>query len=282
LTPQIAIIIPARNEELSLPGVLARLPAGISRVVVVDNGSTDRTAEVAALRGARVVNEPVAGYGRACLAGLTYLRNNPPEIVAFVDADGSDEVSRIPALIAPVVAGEADFVLGRRIPVVAAALSFQQRFGHLLATGLIRLFWGHRFRDLGPMRVISWTALERLEMTDRAFGWTVEMQVRALKHGLRIMEIDVPYHLRSAGKSKISRTITGTVRAGSTILWVIGREAVQGVLQSSRQKTSAPPLGKEGSEGILLTKAKGNPPKSPFAKGGLEIQPKSITSHAGE
>jgi thiosulfate/3-mercaptopyruvate sulfurtransferase len=231
LTPQIAIIIPARNEELSLPGVLARLPAGIRRVVVVDNGSTDRTAEVAALHGALVVNEPVAGYGRACLAGLSFLRNDPPEIVAFVDADGSDEVSRLPDLIAPVVAGEADLVLGRRLPMDAAALSFQQRFGHILATGLIRLFWKHRFRDLGPMRVIRWTALERLNMTDRGFGWTVEMQVRALKQGLRIREIDVPYHQRTAGKSKISRTVSGTVKAGSTILWVIGRELVQGVRQ---------------------------------------------------
>lgn len=225
--PGIALIIPARNEELSLPGVLGNVPKEIGRVVVVDNGSTDCTAEVAAAFGALVVHEPVAGYGRACLAGIAFLCNAPPDIVAFVDADGSDELSRLPDLIAPVAAGEADLVLGRRLPSVASALSFQQRFGHLLATGLIRLFWGHRFRDLGPMRVIRWSALESLEMADKAFGWTVEMQVRAVKNGLSIREIDVPYHPRRAGRSKISRTISGTVKAGCTILWVIGREKVK-------------------------------------------------------
>lgn len=230
--PDIALIIPARNEELSLPGVLGQVPSGITRVVVVDNGSTDATARVAAGFAARVVAEPVAGYGRACLAGLAALRDNPPDLVAFVDADGSDELSRLSDLIAPVAAGERDFVLGRRIPAVRAALSFQQRFGHWLATGLIRFFWRHRYRDLGPMRVISWAALERLAMSDQAFGWTVEMQVRAVKCGLRIEEIDVPYHQRSAGKSKISRTLSGTVKAGSTILWVIGRELLEGLAQS--------------------------------------------------
>ncbi|HIJ82144.1 MAG TPA: glycosyltransferase family 2 protein [Desulfuromonadales bacterium] len=223
----IALIIPARNEELSLPGVLKNIPASITRVVVVDNGSTDRTAQVAVAYGAQVVTEPVAGYGRACLAGLAALRNDPPDIVAFVDADGSDELACLPVLIAPVAAGEQDLILGERIPSEKRALSFQQRFGHLLATGLIRLIWKHRFNDLGPMRVIRWDALERLGMSDQDFGWTVEMQVRALKHGLKIQEIRVPYYQRSAGKSKISRTITGTVKAGSTILWVIGRELLQ-------------------------------------------------------
>jgi hypothetical protein len=109
---------------------------------------------------------------------------------------------------------------------VQGALSFQQRFGHLLATALIKLFWNHQFHDLGPMRVISWASLERLEMSDQDFGWTVEMQVRALKSGLKIQEIRVPYRQRSAGKSKISRTLSGTFKAGTTILWVIGRELV--------------------------------------------------------
>jgi glycosyltransferase involved in cell wall biosynthesis len=235
----IALIIPARNEELSLPGVLEKLPAGIRRVLVVDNGSTDATAQVAASFGAQVVAEPVAGYGRACLAGLAALRDNPPDLVAFVDADGSDDLSRLNELIAAVAAGDRDLVLGRRIPAQRAALSFQQRFGHWLATGLIQIFWGHRFRDLGPMRVISWTALERLSMTDQAFGWTVEMQVRALRCGLRIVEIDVPYYPRSAGKSKISRTLSGTVKAGSTILWVIGRELMDGMLHQRRQPQTA-------------------------------------------
>jgi glycosyltransferase involved in cell wall biosynthesis len=139
--PEIALIIPARNEELSLPGVIRNIPARITRIVVVDNGSTDGTAQVAVAYGAVVVTEPVAGYGRACLAGLDALRCNPPDIVAFVDADGSDELACLSVLIAPVAAGEQDFVLGERIPVEREALSFQQRFGHLLATGLIRLIW---------------------------------------------------------------------------------------------------------------------------------------------
>jgi glycosyltransferase involved in cell wall biosynthesis len=210
--------------------------------VVVDNGSTDGTARVAAVYGATVVYEPVAGYGRACLAGLAALRNNPPDIVAFVDADGSDDLACLPVLIAPVAAGEQDFVLGERIPTTRKALSFQQRFGHLLATGLIRLFWKHRYRDLGPMRVIRWDALERLGMADQDFGWTVEMQVKALKHGLRIQEFKVPYHQRSAGKSKISRTISGTFKAGTTILWVIGREVTQGIgLEQQKTPVEAKP-----------------------------------------
>ena len=226
----IALIIPARNEELSLPGVLAKVPKEITRLLVVDNGSSDRTAQVAARYGAQVVTEPVPGYGRACLAGLAVLRDDPPDLVAFVDADGSDDPSRLSELIAQVVQGGQDLALGRRIPATGAALSFQQRFGHMLATGLIRLIWQHRYYDLGPMRVITWAALERLGMTDRAFGWTVEMQVRAIKRGLRVREIDVPYFERSAGNSKISRTLSGTFKAGSTILWVIGRELLRDLL----------------------------------------------------
>lgn len=240
--PEIALVIPARNEELALPAVLAQIPLHMTRVIVVDNGSSDATAAVAASLGAEVVAEPVPGYGRACLAGLAALRENPPQIVAFVDADGSDDLSRFPELLAPVLSGECDFVLGRRVPVERGALSLQQRFGHILATFLIRLFWGHSYRDLGPMRVIRWEALEQLQMQDQAFGWTVEMQVRAVRRGLRLAELDVPYRCRRVGKSKISRTLSGTVRAGGTILWVIGRELL---LELSDRKTVA--VGAPGS-----------------------------------
>lgn len=245
MKPAIALIIPARNEELPLPGVLKNVPSWITRVVVVDNGSTDGTARIAAAYGALVVTEPVAGYGKACLAGLAALRTDPPDIVAFVDADGSDELACLPVLIVPVASGEQDFVLGRRIPAEKNALSFQQRFGHLLATGLMRLLWKHRYHDLGPMRVISWAALERLAMSDQDFGWTVEMQVRALRQGLRICEINVPYYQRSAGRSKISRTISGTFRAGVTILWVVGRELTDELRQRKRRSVVEATVGAE-------------------------------------
>lgn len=232
MTPRradIALIIPARNEEMCLPWVLAQVPPVIGRVVVVDNGSTDSTGQIAAALGAQVVSEPVPGYGKACLAGLAALRVDPPELVAFVDGDGSDDVSRLAELIAPIVSGRFDLVLGRRIAAEKGALSCQQRFGHKLATALIRLFWQRRYHDLGPMRAIRWEALQSLAMRDKGFGWTVEMQVRAVKQGLRVLEIKVPYRNRRGGKSKISRTISGTLKAGCTILWVIGRELLQGV-----------------------------------------------------
>jgi glycosyltransferase involved in cell wall biosynthesis len=223
----IALILPARNEELSLPGVLSAVPSVVDRIIVVDNGSTDRTSDVARTYGAEVVSEPAAGYGRACLAGIVRLAEDPPDIVAFVDADGSDDLGQLPGILLPIGNGEADFVLTRRIPVNHLALTPQQRFGGWLATGLIRLFWGYRYTDLGPMRALSWQALKRLGMQDPDFGWTVEMQIGAVRQHLRIREIPVPYRPRIAGESKISRTVTGTFRAGMKILWVIGRQALR-------------------------------------------------------
>lgn len=219
-----ALIIPARNEELSLPTVLRSVPAGVSRVIVVDNGSTDNSAEVARANGAEVVSETRPGYGIACLAGIEALKENPPDLVVFADADGSDGVENIGILLEPLLTGEAEMVLARRVPKDRKALSTQQRFGNWLATRLIRLIWGYDYQDLGPMRAISWQALLCLNMRDRDFGWTVEMQIRAVKHKLRVVEKPLPYHIRIAGKSKISRTVSGVFRAGSKILWVIGRE----------------------------------------------------------
>jgi len=221
---EVALIIPARNEELSLPTVLRRIPAVVSRVVVVDNGSTDTTAAVARANGAEVVHEPVPGYGSACLAGIAALADNPPAVVAFADADGSDGVENLTVLLEPILKGEADLALARRVTVASRAMSPQQRFGNWLATRLIRLIWGHDYQDLGPMRVITWPALLELHMGDRTFGWTVEMQIRAVKAGLRVVETPLPYHMRIAGESKISRTLSGVLRAGAKILWVISRE----------------------------------------------------------
>lgn len=226
VTDAVALIIPARNEELSLAAVLAHIPAAVTRVLVVDNGSTDATANVARCAGVEVVYEPAPGYGAACLAGLAVLREDPPAVVAFADADGSDGVENLPLLLDMLGEGNLDLALARRMPENAEALSVQQRFGNWLATRLIRLFWGHAYGDLGPLRVITWESLERLNMSDRTFGWTVEMQIRALKAGLRVAELPLPYRSRIAGRSKISRTLSGVMRAGWKILWVIGREAL--------------------------------------------------------
>lgn len=230
---QVALIIPARDEELSLPTVLKRVPALVTRVVVVDNGSTDRTAAVARANGVEVVHELVPGYGSACLAGIAALVDNPPAMVAFADADGSDGVENLAVLLEPLLNGEADLSLARRVAAAGRALSPQQRFGNWLATRLIRLFWGQDYQDLGPMRAITWPALRELDMGDRTFGWTVEMQIRAVKAGLRVKETPLPYHVRIAGESKISRTLSGVVRAGAKILWVIGRELCRGEQRST-------------------------------------------------
>ena len=224
----ISLIMPARNEALALPRVLTEIPSEIDQVLIVDNGSTDDTARIGRLCGAKVVSESIAGYGRACLTGIRALEENPPDIVAFADADGSDDLSRLPELLATLVNGQADFVLARRIPSEPDAMSIQQRFGNKLATLLIYMFWGHLYRDLGPMRAIPWGSLKKLRMGDQNYGWTVEMQIRALKSGLRIREHPLPYRRRAAGLSKVSRTISGAMRAGTKILSVIFREAISG------------------------------------------------------
>ena len=207
----IALLIPARNEATALPAVLGNIPPLVDSVVVIDNGSTDATARVAESHGAQVVSETNPGYGRACLAGMEALKYNPPDIVAFADADGSDDLSRLSELIDPLVKKYADLVIERRMPAESDALSQQQRFGNWLATTLIRLFWGHAFQDLGPMRAMRWESLQNLDMKDRDFGWTVEMQIKAVKTGLIIIEVPLPYMKRSAGVSKISRTIKGAI-----------------------------------------------------------------------
>ncbi len=220
--------MPAKDEASALPVVLSTVPREVDQLLVVDNGSTDSTAEIARQYGARVVSERRAGYGMACLAGLAALEGDPPDIVAFADADGSDDLSRLNELLDPVISGEADLVLERRIPSESGALSLQQRFGNWLATALVRLLWRHGYEDLGPMRAIRWDSLKKLQMNDANYGWTVQMQIRALKKGLKVMEHPLPYRRRIAGVSKVSRNLKGTIRAGIKILWVIGSELVGG------------------------------------------------------
>jgi glycosyltransferase involved in cell wall biosynthesis len=225
-SPTIDVVIPALNEERSLPLVLADLPRPpVRRVVVADNGSADATVRVALEGGAEVVAAARRGYGSACLAGLDHLRRSgPPDVVVFVDADYSDHPDELPALVAPILAGEADLVIGSRVlgRRERGALLPQARAGNLVACLLIRLFYGHRFTDLGPFRAVRWEALERLRMADPDFGWTAEMQVKAVRRGLRCTEVPVSYR-RRVGVSKITGTIGGTLRAGHKILWTVAR-----------------------------------------------------------
>lgn len=217
----VAAIIPALNEEEALPIVLRELPRDlVSTVIVVDNGSTDGTAQVALSLDATVISEPRRGYGRACLAGIAAL---PPEteIVLFLDADASDYPEEALLLIDPITRGEADLVIGSRAlgRREAGALRWHQKLANRTFTGLIRLLYGHRYSDLGPFRAIRRTSLDLLKMKDTNFGWTVEMQVKALQRGLRVKEIPVRYRKRMGGKSKISGNWRNSTAAGCKIVW---------------------------------------------------------------
>ena len=222
------VLIPALNEEPSIGKVVAAMPAGVRRVVVVDNGSTDATASVAREAGAEVVAEPRRGYGSACLAGMAHVRRTgPPDVLVFVDADFSDHPEQMHRLVDPITEDRMDLMIGSRVlgQAEAGSLNLVQRFGNALATTLVRWFFGVRFTDLGPFRAVRWTALERLEMDDRDFGWTVQMQARAAARGLRCGEAPVDYR-RRIGQSKISGTVRGVAMAGSKILYTIGKEAL--------------------------------------------------------
>ena len=221
MTPIISVIIPVFNEESSIGRVLDDLPQEkLKEIIVVDNACTDNTAEVAQKHGARVVEETRRGYGSACLKGISEL--NGTDIIVFVDGDYSDYPEELEKLVEPIKTGEADFVLGSRmiLPDSRAALLPQAKYGNQLATYLIILFFGYRFTDLGPFRAIRYESLKQLSMVDNDFGWTVEMQIKAVKHGLRIKEIPVHYRKR-IGISKITGTISGTIRAGVKIIYTI-------------------------------------------------------------
>ncbi len=226
---EVVVLIPALDEEPALPGVLAAIPRSgeawrLREIVVVDNGSTDGTAVVARAAGATVIAEPRRGYGSACLAGLAHLRREPPDIVAFLDADHSDDPGQLPEVLAPVLAGRAELAIGSRTLGARApgSLTAVQEFGSRLAAALLRLLFGLRATDLGPFRAIRWEALESLAMRDRDFGWTVEMQARAARAGLRVVEVPARYG-RRIGRSKISGTLRGVVGAGWKILFTLVR-----------------------------------------------------------
>jgi glycosyltransferase involved in cell wall biosynthesis len=225
----VIVVIPALNEEAALPAVLRELPP-VGLVIVVDNRSTDGTASAATTGGAHVVFEPRRGYGSACLRGLAQIEELTlagalaPEVIVFLDADHSDHPGLLPELVQPILDGAADFVLGSRLlgKREPGAMPAQSVFGNRLACFLMRLLFRASYSDLGPFRAIDYPALKRLGMIDTNFGWTVEMQIKAQRAGLRIQEIPVPYRCR-IGQSKISGTVWGSMRAGYKILFLIAK-----------------------------------------------------------
>jgi len=246
----VTVIIPAYNEQEALPQVLRDLPK-VGCVIVANNASTDHTAEVATAAGAIVVDEPRRGYGSACLAGLSELERlidegaSAPEVVVFLDADYSDHPEQLAELVAPIFEDRADFVLGSRIlgDREPGAMPPQSRYGNCLACGLMRLLFGARYTDLGPFRAISYPHLLRLEMSDTNFGWTVEMQIKAVKAKLRTLELPVRYRKR-IGTSKISGTLRGAISAGTKILYTIAK---YGFWQRRAQQSPSEALAGDGA-----------------------------------
>ena len=236
-TVRVDAVIPAWNEAEAIALVLDALPRPlVRRIVVCDNGSTDGTAEIARAHGAIVVREPRRGYGAACLRGLAALEADPPDIVLFLDADLSDDPAEAVQILEPILAGRADFVIGSRTlgSREPGALTPQARFGNWLATRLLLALYGARFTDLGPFRAIRFRSLLDLDMRDLDFGWTVEMQIKAARAGLRTAEVPARYR-RRIGRSKISGTVSGSVRAAIKILGTIAVDfARQGPPRRSR------------------------------------------------
>ncbi|MCB0552391.1 MAG: glycosyltransferase family 2 protein [Phaeodactylibacter sp.] len=223
----IDVLIPAFNEEKSVGLVLMDMPwKAVREVVVCNNASTDNTARVAQAAGATVVHQERKGYGSACLKGIEYLLQKPasekPDIVVFLDADYSDYPEELPDLVKPLIEENYDLVIGSRTigRRERGAMMPQQLFGNWLATNLIRLFYNYHFTDLGPFRAIKFDKLLALNMQDKDFGWTVEMQVKAAKNKYRCIEVPVRYRIR-VGRSKVSGTARGTILAGYKILWTI-------------------------------------------------------------
>lgn len=224
--PVIDVIIPAHNEEASIGLVIEEIPKQLVReVIVCDNNSSDRTAQVGGAAGATVVREHRAGYGSACLRGMRHIAERPPreqpDIVVFIDGDHSDYPAQMPEVVAPLLRGY-DLVIGSRAlgEVESGSMTIPQIVGNWLATNLIRVFYGYEFTDLGPFRAIRYPALVALGMRDPDFGWTVEMQVKAAKARLSCTEVPVAYR-RRIGVSKISGTVRGTILAGHKIIWTI-------------------------------------------------------------
>jgi glycosyltransferase involved in cell wall biosynthesis len=226
---RVTAIVPALDEQGALPLVLAALREALDcAVVVVDNGSTDGTADAARRGGADVVHEERRGYGSACLAGIARAAElGPPDVLVILDADHADDPSVLPGFVARIVDGRADLVLSSRAAgrAEAGSLSPIQRWGNLLQTRALNLRFGLDLTDMGPMRAIRWSSLVGLGMEDRTWGWNVEMACKAARAGLRIEEVPVSYRNRAAGQSKISGDLRGAARASAKILWALWRYA---------------------------------------------------------
>ncbi len=224
MVKNIKVIIPAFNEEDSIGKVIAEIPSIVSEIIVVDNNSTDATAEVARKAGAIVLFQPNAGYGNACLKGIEYIseKNTKPDIVVFLDGDYSDFPSELTKIVAPILEDDIDFVVGARVKRLreAGSMTFPQRFGNQLATKLMKILFNSKFTDLGPFRGIKYEKLLALNMEDKTYGWTVEMQLKVLKKKFTYVEIPVKYKNR-IGVSKVSGTVKGAIFAGVKILtWI--------------------------------------------------------------
>ncbi len=219
---KIIVIIPAFNEELSLPKVIKDIPSFIDEIIVANNGSTDNTAEVAEKVGATVVTENERGYGAACLKAIDYIINKNYDIVVFLDGDYSDYPQEMCSVVGPIIKDDIDLVIGSRMlgRKEKGAMLPQAIFGNWLASFLIKLFWKYKFTDLGPFRAIKYDSLLMLNMVDRNFGWTVEMQIKAAKLKMKTTEVPVSYRKR-IGQSKVTGTIKGTVKASAKILYLI-------------------------------------------------------------
>lgn len=221
----IDVIIPVYNEADSIAYVIRDIPNDLVRnIIVCNNNSTDDTPDIALRSGAVVVDAPARGYGNACLKGMAYIagQNIKPDIVVFLDGDYSDYPGQLPEVVAPIIHQNFDMVIGSRAlgKMEQGAMMPQQIFGNWLATRLIKIFFGYTFTDLGPFRAIRYDRLLELQMADKTYGWTVEMQVKAAKKGFRCKEVAVDYKKR-IGESKVSGTIKGTILAGYKILWTI-------------------------------------------------------------
>lgn len=224
----ILVIIPAFNEARAIGRVIGDIPDSlVDEVVVVNNASTDETEDNARAAGATVVTETRRGYGYACLRGIEYAKAKHPDIVVFLDGDYSDHPDEMARLVEPIRQDAADFVVGSRIRGDAepGALLPQAQMGNRLACQLMRWGWGAAYTDLGPFRAIRFRDLRALDMQDKTFGWTIEMQIKAVEVGLRVDEVPVSYR-RRVGVSKITGTVRGTINASAKILWTIGRMVV--------------------------------------------------------